>query len=145
MAGVGRSGLVARMFAVRLTHLGRQVHVMGESTSPACGAGDLLIIVSGSGKTRGLRHLPASARSVRTRVAVVTSRRNSPLGRRADLTVLVPVAAGRGRTQVQLSRQFGASLFEQAALICLETLVLILMRRLRETEPRMISRHQNLE
>jgi 6-phospho-3-hexuloisomerase len=141
MAGAGRSGLVARMFAVRLTHLGRQVHVLGESTAPACCGGDLLIIVSGSGRTGGLLHLPARAHSVGVRVALITASPDSPLAREADLKVIVPVARG-GKTE---SMQFAGSLFEQCAMICLEALVLNLMRRLRQSEERMVARHQNLE
>ncbi|MDT5127294.1 MAG: 6-phospho-3-hexuloisomerase, partial [Mycobacterium sp.] len=47
--GNGRSGLATQMAAMRLMHLGLRVHVAGEVTAPAIGAGDLLIAVSGSG------------------------------------------------------------------------------------------------
>ncbi|MCX7803716.1 MAG: SIS domain-containing protein [Planctomycetota bacterium] len=143
LAGAGRSGLVARMFAVRLTHLGRQVHVLGESTAPACGARDLLVIVSGSGRTGGLLHLPERAHRVGTRVALITADPDSPLAAGADLKVTIPARSGeRGKPA---STQFAGSLFEQCALICLEALVLDLMRKLRQSEGRMAARHQNLE
>src|SRR5512143_1955726 len=51
MLGSGRSGMVMSMFAMRLMHLGLDVHRIGESTTPAIHKGDLLIIGSGSGET----------------------------------------------------------------------------------------------
>ncbi len=143
LAGAGRSGLVARMFAVRLTHLGRQVHVLGESTAPACCGRDLLIVVSGSGRTGGLLHLPERAHRVGTRVALITADPDSPLAEGSDLKVIVPARTGKGSRPASI--QFAGSLFEQCALICLEALVLDLMRKLRQSEDSMVARHQNLE
>ncbi|HSP51806.1 MAG TPA: SIS domain-containing protein, partial [Cryobacterium sp.] len=49
--GAGRSGLALRMTARRLMHLGLDVHVVGEVTTPAIAAGDVLLVASGSGAT----------------------------------------------------------------------------------------------
>ena len=49
MLGAGRSGLVARAFALRLVHLGFNVYVQGETITPAIGKGDLVVAISGSG------------------------------------------------------------------------------------------------
>ena len=49
--GAGRSGLALRMTAMRLMHLGLDVHVVGEVTTPAIERGDLLVTASGSGTT----------------------------------------------------------------------------------------------
>ena len=49
VAGAGRSGFVARAFANRLMHMGLTVFFVGEPTTPAIKAGDLLVIGSGSG------------------------------------------------------------------------------------------------
>ena len=46
VAGAGRSGFVARAFSNRLMHLGLAVYFVGEPTTPAIQAGDLLIITS---------------------------------------------------------------------------------------------------
>ena len=53
VAGGGRSGLALRMHAMRLMHLGLTAHVVGETTTPAIGSGDLLVVASGSGTTAG--------------------------------------------------------------------------------------------
>src|ERR1700734_1021041 len=47
--GAGRTGLALKMAAMRLMHLGLEVHVAGEVTCPAIGRGDLLLVASGSG------------------------------------------------------------------------------------------------
>jgi len=54
LMGAGRSGLVARAFAMRLMHLGLKVYVVGETTTPAVKRGDLVIAISGSGETRSI-------------------------------------------------------------------------------------------
>ena len=54
VAGAGRSGLVLRMFAMRLMHFGPTVHVAGDTTTPAISSGDLLLVASGSGTTSGV-------------------------------------------------------------------------------------------
>ena len=54
LAGSGRSALGIRGFAMRLMHLGMDTHLVGETTTPAIGAGDCLIIGSGSGRTPSL-------------------------------------------------------------------------------------------
>ena len=41
--GLGREGLQMRGFAMRLFHMGRDVAVWGDMTTPALGAGDLFI------------------------------------------------------------------------------------------------------
>ena len=49
--GAGRSGLVAKAFAIRLVHLGFQTFVIGETITAPVQKGDLVVIVSGSGET----------------------------------------------------------------------------------------------
>ena len=51
VAGAGRSGLIARAFAMRLLHLGFDVYVVGETVTPALQPGDTLVVFSGSGET----------------------------------------------------------------------------------------------
>ena len=41
VVGVGRSGLVARAFAMRLMHLGFRSYVLGETITPSVGEGDV--------------------------------------------------------------------------------------------------------
>jgi len=54
VGGAGRSGLVSRFFAMRLVHSGYQVNMVGEIVTPAIKAGDLFLVISGSGGTKTL-------------------------------------------------------------------------------------------
>jgi len=47
--GLGREGLQMRGFAMRLFHMGRDVAVWGDMTTPALGPGDLFIASAGPG------------------------------------------------------------------------------------------------
>src|SRR5579863_726500 len=47
--GAGREGLQMDGFAMRLFHMGRHVHLVGDMTTPPIGPGDLLIVSSGPG------------------------------------------------------------------------------------------------
>ncbi len=89
-AGAGRSGLAMRGFAMRLMHLGMAAHVIGDMVTPAFQAGDLLVIGSGSGATPSLASMAEKAKSLRGTVALVTAAPSSPIGRAADVVVLLP-------------------------------------------------------
>src|SRR5271167_4411121 len=47
--GCGREGLQMRGFAMRLFHMGRDVSVWGDMTTPEVGLGDLFIVSAGPG------------------------------------------------------------------------------------------------
>ena len=53
--GLGREGLQMRGFAMRLFHMGRDVAVWGDMTTPALGSGDLFIASAGPGDLRRCR------------------------------------------------------------------------------------------
>ena len=60
--GAGRSGLAAKAFAMRLMHLGFNVYLVGETTTPAVQPDDLVIAVSGSGETPSIANLGTIAK-----------------------------------------------------------------------------------
>ena len=149
VTGAGRSGLVMRSFAMRLAQLGLPVHVVSETTTPAVGSGDLLLIGSGSGVTERLVHYAGKAGEAGARVAVATSDAGSPAARLANLVVVLPAPTpksskepgGRGYR----SHQPMGTLFEQSLGVMLDASVMLLMARLDETERGMFARHANLE
>jgi 6-phospho-3-hexuloisomerase len=150
VAGVGRSGLVSACFAMRLVHLGLVAHVVGEATAPGLGRGDLLVISSGSGRTRTVLAQADAAKVRGARVAVVTADGRSPVARAADVVVEVPCppfakpARGASRGEAG-SVQPGGTLFEQSLLVFYDGLILDLADRL-DWSPKMLRlRHCNLE
>lgn len=54
VAGAGRSGLMGKSFAMRLSHIGVKAYVVGETNTPSFTEEDLLIVGSGSGRTETL-------------------------------------------------------------------------------------------
>jgi 6-phospho-3-hexuloisomerase len=135
-AGQGRSGLVAQMAAMRLMHVGFDAHAVGEATTPSIGAGDGLLVVSASGETPITLHLARRAAGFGAHLLVVTARADSTMAGLADALVEVPTAG---------TRQFGGSLFEQSALLLLDTLILDLTAGEPQAHATMHARHANLE
>ena len=43
LIGVGREGMATRAFAMRLMHMGKEIHWIWDDTTPSIGEGDLLI------------------------------------------------------------------------------------------------------
>ena len=60
--GAGRSGLMARAFAMRLMHIGYTPYVIGETITPSVQAGDVLVAVSGSGTPKASLNSPKKRR-----------------------------------------------------------------------------------
>ncbi len=135
VTGEGRSGLVARCFAMRLMHLGLPVHVVGETTSPRLEAGDVLVAVSGSGETLKTCTTARLAAMAGGTVVAVTAAAQSALASSSSLIVLIPAGG---------SDQYGGSLFEQSALIALDATALVLRQRLEVSDESMHGRHANL-
>ncbi len=145
-AGAGRSGLVARAAAMRLMHLGVKVYVAGEIITPAIAAGDLLLLVSGSGETGGLTQMARKAKEKGAALALVTGNPASTLAGLAGKRVVIPVkhpgaAAGEYAETVQPM----GNLFEQGAFLFLEAVNMAIMARLGLDEEEMFARHANLE
>jgi 6-phospho-3-hexuloisomerase len=146
VAGKGRSGLQMQAFAMRLLHLGLTVHVVGESTSPGIGKGDLLVIGSGSGQTASLVGYARRARNLQAQVSLITTTASSPIADQAACVVciLAPTPKLLG-SDMSLSIQPMGSLFEQSLGLMLDIVILQLMDELGMDAEQMFTRHANLE
>lgn len=154
--GMGRSGFVARAFALRLMNLGFNVYFLGETITPAAEKGDLLIAISGTGSTKMVLTASSAARDIGANVIAITSFPESPLGRVVDLTVTVK---GRTKTGMPVEKDYLArqiigerepltplgSIFENNCMVFLDSLVVELMHRLGRTEEDLKRRHATLE
>jgi 6-phospho-3-hexuloisomerase len=117
-------------------HLGFTCHVVGDTTCPSIGEGDLLIVVSGKGDKPSLVSFIDTARRAGAASAAVTMRPESPVGGTADF--VMPLEARE-------SQQFGGSLFEQAAMVFFDSVVIALMESCGVTVDQMAAQHSNLE
>ena len=143
--GQGRTGHVSRAFAVRLMHLGMDAHFVGETTTPPITRRDLCLVNSGTGRTRFVYHVAEAAQEAGARLATITAHPEARIGTMADIVVTIP-APTRGEVNRQkTTRQPPGSLFEQASLLLMDTLVLVLMDRLHITPRKLAKRHANIE
>jgi 6-phospho-3-hexuloisomerase len=144
VAGAGRSGLVLRMAAMRLMHLGLNVHVAGDTTTPAISSGDLLLVASGSGTTSGVVKAAETAARAGACLAAFTTNQGSPLAGLSDALVIIP-AAQKTDHGSSLSRQYSGSLFEQVLFLATESVFQTLWDNADEPAEQLWLRHANLE
>lgn len=141
-AGEGRSGFQARSFAMRMMHIGYTSYMMGETICPSMHEGDVLLAISGSGKTRRTVEDAEAAVKLGVKVIAVTSKPESPLAATADAVVVVP---GRVKGESGGSIQLLSSLFDQSVHIALDALCLKISRRDNVSDADANANHANVE
>ncbi|MDI6819801.1 MAG: 6-phospho-3-hexuloisomerase [Candidatus Hodarchaeaceae archaeon] len=152
--GAGRSGLVAKAFAMRMMHLGLDTYVVGETITPALRSGDMLVAVSGSGETSLTVGAAEIAKKIGARIAAVTSYPNSSLAKIADYLVILP---GRMKTESttdfvhrELKGEYASlaplgTIFEITALVFFDGVIASLMTALGKKEEDLRARHATIE
>ena len=144
VTGAGRSGLALKMAAMRLMHLGLTVHVVGEITTPAIAARDLLIAASGSGTTTGVVLSALTAEKAGANILAITTAPRSTLASIASVVLVIP-AATKQDTSATKSQQYAGVLFEQSVLLLTDALFQSMWHQLGETAEQLWKRHANLE
>ena len=71
--GIGQSGLIGKILAMKLANLGFSSYVVGDVTTPSLGKNDLLIAISQSGETSTILTLVKKAKSAGGKVIAITS------------------------------------------------------------------------
>ncbi len=152
--GAGRSGLVAKAFAIRLMHLGFKVFVIGDVITPAIDKEDLLIVISGSGETTTPVNAAKIAKGVGAKIIALTTYPNSTIGKIADSRMVIT-----GRTKLRGEKDFLlrqikgehytlaplGTLFEVTVLVFLDGLIVELMSQMGKSEEEMRVRHATIE
>ncbi len=145
-AGAGRSLLMLRCLAMRLMHLGFESYVVGDTTTPAFEKEDLLIVGSGSGETGGLVRIVEKVHAIGGKVAVLTIKKESTLGKMADILVEIPAYTDKVEyADMKKPILSGGSMFEQSMLLLGDAMVLPLGEKKGVPTDRAFSRHANLE
>ncbi|MCA1819511.1 MAG: 6-phospho-3-hexuloisomerase [Thermoplasmatota archaeon] len=140
--GRGRSGFVARAFAVRLMHLGYQTYVVGETITAPVMRDDVVVLVSGSGTTYPVVMTAELGRRQGATVVAITAQPDSELARLAHVVVpLIPPDSNGGRARLAPL----GTIFETSAWLFFDAVVAMLMERLGEGEAEMRRRHATLE
>lgn len=143
-AGEGRSGLVAKTIAMRFMHGGKRVHVIGETTTPAIHASDVLIILSGSGKTMQTLHLGESASSIGAYVFLVTTNKDALNSSWCSAGLRIPAATKNRMSDEPSTIQPLGNQFDQSAHIILDAAIIDALNST-DLQQEMKKKHSNLE
>lgn len=127
--GEGRSGFVGKCFAMRMMHLGFEVYVLGESTTPGFKDDkDVFVAISGSGTTGSVLLNAKKAEKVEATIITITNQQESPLGQISDQLIVLQ-ATVRGELEQRKSIQLLGSLFDQSVHLLLDDICLIISER----------------
>ncbi|MDV0447079.1 Phosphoheptose isomerase [Methanosarcinaceae archaeon Ag5] len=158
VAGAGRSGLMGKAFAMRLMHMGFDAFVIGETTTPAVKADDVLVAISGSGGTASVLYIANKAKSLNAKIVALTSKSGSELGKISDVNVILPSksradAIDANKTGANTSANAGAAgksgpmgtSFEILTIVFLDSIIAQLIDITSTPEEDMRKRHANTE
>ncbi|MCO5936432.1 6-phospho-3-hexuloisomerase [Mucilaginibacter sp. RB4R14] len=140
----GRSGFSMRSVAMRLMHLGLKVFFVGETTTPAIKAGNLLWAASGSGTTSTIVKAAEKAKQMGAKVIAMTTNASSLLAEMADVHILIPAAEKEDHNGAK-SKQYAGSLFEQAVLLLGDAVFMELWKIDGTPAEELWKRHANME
>ena len=147
LIGVGREGMATRAFAMRLMHMGKEIHWIWDDTTPSIGEGDLLIATLGDGRIGHINYVCERAKEAGAMIYVVTGSPSGDTAKNlADKVFFVPAAVYRGTDDVVPSFQPRGNLFEQCLFVVFDIIVMTIVD---ETEgltfEKMSKRHRNIE
>jgi 6-phospho-3-hexuloisomerase len=135
--GSGRSGLIGQFFCVRLVQLGFDVHFVGDMTTPIITEGDVTILVSSTGNTMSVVQTANIASRVGSKVISITDNPDSKLAIASDLVIYLPVCRDKDRSRFAPL----GTVFEESAMMFLDSTIPVIMERLGKTESDMRKRH----
>ncbi|KAF0143652.1 MAG: sugar phosphate isomerase [Nitrospirae bacterium] len=137
--GLGRSSLVLKCFAMRLSHMKLPVWVVGETTVPSANKGDVLVVSSASGETESTLSVTRRAHKEGVKVLLFSATRESSISQLASTMVYIPAKDFTNNLYDH------GTLFEDTVFMLCESFVLLLMEKIHITYETMLSNHANLE
>jgi len=143
--GVGREGLMMKALCMRLMHLGLDVHVVGDMTTPPAGSGDLLLVSAGPGQFSTVLALMGVAREAAARTMVVTAQPEGQAPQQADVMIYLPAQTMADDMGGSASILPMGSLYEAVQLVFFDLISLMLREKMHQNAEEMRHRHTNLE
>lgn len=143
--GGGRERLQIMGFAMRLFHMGRDVAVEGDMTTPPVGPGDLFIVTVGPGEISTALALLGVARDAGADIMVLTAQPQGRAARYANFVLTIPAQTMADDQGDRVSILPMGSLYEGALFLLFEVMILKLRDRLGVTPEQMRANHTNLE
>ncbi len=144
--GGGRERLQIMGFAMRLYHMGLDVAVEGDMTTPPVGKCDLFIVTVGPGEISTALALLGVARNAGATILVLTAQPKGRAAAFADFVLTIPaqtMADDQGDKKSSVLPM--GSLYEGALFVLFEVMVLKLKDRLNIDPETMRGNHTNLE
>jgi len=145
VVGEGRSGLMAKAFAMRLMHLGANVYVVGETITPSIAKEDMVVAISGSGTTTSVVEKAQTAHRRGCKVICMTTDLASPLAEASMKVLHIPAATKYRKAGETASIQPLSSLFDQATHLVLDVVCLEFSGLRAQSNETAVQRHSNLE
>lgn len=145
LTGEGRSGFMGKAAAMRLMHGGFDVYVTGETITPSIAEGDLLLAISGSGSTPSILHQVQSAKKASSRVALVTTNPDSPIGKESDCLITTPAATKKRLPHEPETIQPLGNQFDQTVHLLLDAIIIYTLQQSSLTHEEMTANHANME
>jgi len=149
--GAGQSGLVGKILAMKLSHLGFSSFAVGEVITPPFGEKDILIAISRSGKTSSVVNLAQKAKSLGGKVVAITSSPSSTLAKLSDICVLLPAKSEKSKFKIlaligdEKYKNLSGALFGFNLFILSYGVVCELIKRTGQSSSQIDLRHANLE
>ncbi len=135
--GAGRSGIIARAFAMRLVQVGVTAFVIGESVTPIVRKGDLVVIFSNRGESQSSLQTANIVRREGAELVVITSRGTSKLSHAANHLLLLAFSEDADRPVLAPL----GTLFESGSLRLSDGIIAELMQARGENEESLRQRH----
>ncbi len=112
--GAGRMGYSLQSFIMRLSHLGFNAFMLGDTTLPRVKDGDLIIVNSSSGNTPSIVLYAKQAREAGAVIILLTASKNSQLSIIADCTI---------RYSVPHNNQIMKTIYEQFSFLFFDYII----------------------
>ena len=109
--GAGRMGYALKAFVMRLSHIGYDAYMFGDTGTPRIGRGDLLIVNSSSGETPSVKLMCEIAKSHDADIFAVTCSQSSSIASYADLLLQIPTIESK-QPMKTIYEQFTFLLFD---------------------------------
>lgn len=145
LAGAGRSGCVVKAFTNRLMHVGFTCYLVGDITTPPIQQGDILFLLSGSGKTTSLVNMARKAKEVQASILTITLQKEGDIAQMSDALILLPGTTRLQNNPTCTSIQPVGSCFEQLSFLTCDGIILQLRDQLHMQNEDMLKHHANLE
>jgi len=147
--GAGRMGLSLRSFSMRLNHLGIKSGFIGDTYLCPVTKGSIFLAVSGSGRTSSVLNYASIAKSKGARVVSIVGDYNSSLANLSDFSVVFKSCNG-GLHSLDSDKKVKtiqpmSTLNEQAMLLLLDIIALMIIQRQNIKPEDFVSKHFNIE